>query len=34
MATESEPTAACEVVGVFHTIENLESGIDELLNRR
>ena len=31
MATEYEPARACEVVGVFHTPEDLESAIDELL---
>lgn len=32
MATEHEPAPACEVVGVFHTPEGLETAIDELLS--
>jgi len=32
MATESDPTRVCEVVGVFHTVADLESAIDELLS--
>jgi hypothetical protein len=32
MATEYERARACEVVGVFHTSEDLESAIDELLS--
>lgn len=32
MAAEHEPARACEVVGVFHTTEDLESAIDELLS--
>ena len=32
MATEYEPARACEVVGVFHKAEDLESAIDELLS--
>lgn len=32
MATEYESAPACEVVGVFHTPEDLESAIDELLS--
>lgn len=31
MATEPELTRPCEVVGIFHTPEDLESAIDELL---
>ena len=31
MASEPEPAPVCEVVGVFHTPENLETAIDELL---
>lgn len=32
MATELELEPACEVVGIFHTPEDLESAVDELLN--
>jgi hypothetical protein len=32
MTTEIETVLACEVVGVFHTAEDLESAIDELLS--
>ena len=32
MATDHESLPACEVVGVFHTPEDLESAIDELLS--
>jgi hypothetical protein len=32
MATEYERARACEVVGVFHSPEDLESAIDELLS--
>lgn len=32
MATEFETVSTCEVVGVFHTPEDLESAIDELLS--
>jgi hypothetical protein len=32
MATEPELERACEVVGIFHTPEDLESAIDELLS--
>jgi hypothetical protein len=32
MATEYIAERTCEVVGVFHTAENLESAIDELLS--
>ena len=31
MATKLEPASICEVVGVFHSPEDLESAIDELL---
>jgi hypothetical protein len=29
---DTEPKRACEVVGVFHTAEDLESAVDELLS--
>jgi hypothetical protein len=32
MATESKLASVCEVVGVFHSAEDLESAIDELLS--
>ena len=32
MATQSSLSSVCEVVGVFHTAEDLESAIDELLS--
>ena len=32
MATQSNLESVCEVVGVFHTAEDLESAIDELLS--
>jgi hypothetical protein len=32
MATQSNLESICEVVGVFHTAENLESAVDELLS--
>jgi hypothetical protein len=32
MATQSKLETVCEVVGVFHSPEHLESAIDELLN--
>ena len=31
MATKAETAPVCEVIGVFHTADDLESAIDELL---